>query len=88
MDALAIKTDSPKIAITSIYGEVVEITQIGVTSPNFHFGLFHLGASSKLLNLHLHMYVTNTRFAYLTAREEGGFPGPEDKMNYLIIDTL
>lgn len=30
------KTDSPKIVITSTYGEVKEITQIGVTRPNFH----------------------------------------------------
>lgn len=83
MDVLAVRTDSPKIVITSTYGEVMEITQMGVTPL---FLTFILASSTWeliancLISISPHVqWVTNTHFAYLTAKEEGNFPGSEEK---------
>lgn len=71
MGVVVMKIDSSKIVVTLIYGEIIETIQNGVTRPNFHLGLFHLQASSKLLNLHFSTYseFPNSHCGYLTAKK-------------------
>lgn len=73
---VVMKTNCPKIVSTSTYGEVMEIT------PGLTFTLS--SSTCKLVEYYLisispHVQgVTNTHFAYLTAKEDDIFLGTKE----------